>query len=219
MLEIARLMSRCECNENHLRACRIVLTGGPGAGKTAVLELVRQHFCTHVRVLPEAAGIVFGGGFPRGAKDSARRSAQRAIFFVQRELETTMEDEDAAMVLCDRGTVDGHAYWPGPGDFWRSVGTTHTEQLRRYRTVIHLRTPALGNGYNHDNPLRIETAKEAAEIDERIAKAWEGHPQRFFIESTPDFLAKARQAMEILRMEMPECCRRHVVAADDSALG
>lgn len=32
----------------------IVLTGGPGAGKTAVLELVRQQFCAHVEVLPEA---------------------------------------------------------------------------------------------------------------------------------------------------------------------
>jgi predicted ATPase len=40
----------------------VVLTGGPGAGKTALLEVVRRHFCEHVVVLPEAASIVFGGG-------------------------------------------------------------------------------------------------------------------------------------------------------------
>jgi predicted ATPase len=55
----------------------IVLTGGPGAGKTAVLErLVRQEFCAHIQVLPEAAGIVFGGGFPRAGSLEWRRSAQ-----------------------------------------------------------------------------------------------------------------------------------------------
>ena len=38
---------------------RIALTGGPGAGKTAVLELARRLLCEHVHILPEAPGIVF----------------------------------------------------------------------------------------------------------------------------------------------------------------
>ena len=66
---------------------RVVLTGGPGAGKTAVLELIRLFFCVHVRTLPEAAGIVFGGGFPRSDRQVLRQAAQRAIYHVQRELE------------------------------------------------------------------------------------------------------------------------------------
>ena len=66
----------------------IVLTGGPGAGKTAVLEMLRKEVCPHVAILPEAAGILFGGGFWRLPTDSARAAAQRAIFRVQRELET-----------------------------------------------------------------------------------------------------------------------------------
>ena len=152
-------MKPCECSESHERK-RIVLTGGPGAGKTAVLELIRQSFCRHVKVLPEAAGIVFGGGFPRGDSMILRRAAQRAIFFLQREVEATGEADGAAIVLCDRGTVDGAAYWPGPGSLWREVGTTLEEQLRRYDAVIHLRTPASGAGYDHSNPLRIESATE-----------------------------------------------------------
>ncbi len=31
----------------------MVLTGGPGAGKTAILELVRRTLCPHVALLPE----------------------------------------------------------------------------------------------------------------------------------------------------------------------
>ena len=41
-------MLPCECSEPHARR-KIALTGGPGAGKTAVLELVRQSFCKHVQ--------------------------------------------------------------------------------------------------------------------------------------------------------------------------
>ena len=79
-------MVACECSAVHDRR-RVVLTGGPGAGKTAVLELIRQSFCSHVKVLPEAASVVFGGGFPREDDEACRRAAQRAIFRIQRELE------------------------------------------------------------------------------------------------------------------------------------
>jgi predicted ATPase len=203
-------MQPCECSENHQRR-RIVLTGGPGAGKTAVLELVRQYFCRHVQVLPESASILFGGGFPRVQHPAGRKAAQRAIFFVQRELEFAADGTDnPAIVLCDRGTVDGTAYWPGPDEFWQSLETTKATQLGRYDAVIHLRTPPLA-GYNRQNPLRTESAAEALAIDERIAQAWEGHPRRHFVESTADFLSKARTAVNVLRDELPPCCRRHLI--------
>jgi predicted ATPase len=183
------------------------LTGGPGAGKTAVLELVRQQFCSHVQVLPESAGIVFGGGFPRTGSAEWRRGAQRAIFFVQRELESTGADDNAAVVLCDRGTVDGAAYWPGPGSFWDAVGTTQEREMSRYDAVIHLRTPTIDGGYNHGNPLRTESASAAAEIDERLLHIWQAHPHRFIVPSSQDFLEKAARVVDILKAEMPECCR------------
>ena len=208
-------MKPCECKEPHTRR-RIVLTGGPGAGKTATLELIRQSFCEHVHVLPETAGMLFGGGFPRGGAPAVLRAAQRAIFFTQRELEAAADANNAAIVVCDRGTVDGVAYWPGPEDFFAAVGTTLAEQLERYDAVIHLRTPPSGRGYNHQNPLRIETAADAAAVDERIFRAWATHPRRFVVDAMPDFLAKATRAVEILKGELPECCRRHVVAVRPS---
>jgi predicted ATPase len=203
----------CECAAIHERR-RIVLTGGPGAGKTAVLELIRQSFCEHVKVLQEAASLVFGGGFPRDDHEPCRRAAQRAIFYVQRELENIADAHVAAIVLCDRGTLDGLAYWPGATeDFWSSVGTTLEEQLARYDAVIHLRTPALESGYNHQNPLRTESATTAAEVDARILQVWQGHPRRFIVESSAQFLDKADQALRILRGELPDCCRHHVIPA------
>jgi predicted ATPase len=199
-------MTSCELPPIH-PARRIVLTGGPGAGKTAVLETLRKTLCHHVQVLPESAGIVFGGGFPRRSELEGRRAAQRAIFYVQRELEAAVITDDVSIALCDRGTIDSLAYWPGPDDFFAAVGTTLEEQLAHYHAVIHLRTPRDTNGYNRQNPLRIETAAEAAAIDERIAQAWARHPRRFEVASTADFLEKVEHAIEIVRGEMPSCCR------------
>ena len=197
----------CECGSPHPRR-RIVLTGGPGAGKTAVLEVVRQSFCRHVRVLPEAAGILFGGGFPRDDNPASRRAAQRAIYYTQLELESIVDDDGESVTLCDRGTVDGGAYWPGPGDLWSAVGTTRARQLSRYDAVIHLRTPSPAHGYNRANPLRIESAPEAVAIDDRILSLWDGHPRRVLVEATLDFLTKAGRAIEAIAAELPACCRR-----------
>ena len=134
---------------------------------------MRRSLCRHVKILPESAGIVFGGGFPRDDDAECRRAAQRAIFHVQKELEATGDAHNPAIVLCDRGTVDGLAYWPGPpGDFWTSTATTMDTELHRYDTVLHLRTPTADQGYNHQNPLRTETALRAADVDARILQVF-----------------------------------------------
>ena len=196
----------CACKATHVPR-RIVLTGGPGAGKTAALELIRRCFCEHVVLLPEAAGILFLGGFPRGPGLAQRRAAQRAIFHVQRELESTTEEGAPALVVCDRGTIDGMAYWPGPDDFWMAIGTTVERELTRYDGVLHMRTPQSGEMYNHANPMRVESAPEAGRIDERIREAWSVHPHRVEISATPRFLEKAAIVLELIRNELPDCCR------------
>jgi predicted ATPase len=199
----------CACTQVH-RPRKVVITGGPGAGKTAVLELIRQATCAHVKVVPESAGIVFGGGFPRGGAPEVRHAAQRAIYYVQRELEIVAAADNYAVLLCDRGTVDGGAYWTSPGELWPAVGTTLAAELARYDAVIHLRTPG-ADRYHDGNPLRIETAEEAAAIDARIAWVWAAHPRRFEVPASPDFLVKAARAIELVLAELPACCRAGAV--------
>lgn len=187
----------------------IALTGGPGAGKTAVLEMASRAFCRHVAVLPEAASIVFGGGFPRAPEERVLRASQRAIFGIQREVERLLlEEGDVALGLCDRGSIDGVAYWPGPPEsFFEEFGTSIQEELSRYAAVIHLETPKATEGYDRSNTLRVETAEEARVIDGRIADAWRGHPRRFTIPSAADFVDKALLALTKIRGELPPCCR------------
>ncbi|MBK8726124.1 MAG: ATP-binding protein [Holophagaceae bacterium] len=198
--------------------CRlIVLTGGPGAGKTAILEVVRKDFHRGVSVLPEAASILFAGGFPRRRDAPGHRAVQRAIYHVQRELERIALDHPPELdgthggrarrpvILCDRGTLDGLAYWPGdPADFFTDLGTTLEAEFARYHAVIHLRTPPSDNGYNRQNPVRIETAEEAAEVDARILNVWAAHPNCTVVESTAHFLEKVQRVLTLVRAEAGE---------------
>lgn len=201
----------CGCVRTQHPPRRVVLTGGPGAGKTAVLEMARHALCEHVAIMPEAAGIVFGGGFPRHPSEAGLRAAQRAIFRIQREVEALVDEEQrVAIALCDRGTVDGLAYWPGtPESYWLSVGTTHERELARYAAVIHLETPAATSGYNKANVLRVESAEEASVIDGRIEAAWNAHPKRVIVPSASNFVEKAARALELIHAELPSCCKAH----------
>lgn len=208
---------QCACNLTDHRCKLVALTGGPGAGKTAVLEVVRRSLCRHVAVLPESASIVFGGGFPRGASDLERRAAQCAIYQVQRQLERIAEQSSTyAIALCDRGTLDGLAYWPGtPHSYFDEVGSTQAAELSRYAAVVHLRTPSLEHGYDHKNPLRIESPLLAAETDERILLAWRDHPRRIVIDSSATFVEKLLRAVTAIREQLPECCRAHPIPEVD----
>jgi predicted ATPase len=201
----------CSCHEQSHVSQLIAVTGGPGAGKTAILDAARQVFCQHVVIVPEAATIVFSGGFWRLTSEAGRRSAQRAIFHVQRQLETILaEDRLGAVGLCDRGTVDGAAYWPGSEEsYWSELGTSRAQELARYAAVIHLRTPPAAGGYNQQNPFRIESARVAAELDERIFAAWANHPRRTVVEADDSFATKLERALEVITEHMPPCCRNH----------
>jgi predicted ATPase len=182
----------------------IVLTGGPGAGKTAVMQAARQIFAQDVTILPEAASIVYSGGFPRNATHHSVRAAQRAIAAVQAELEQfTLEDNKAPVALCDRGIVDGAAYWPdGMGCFYQAISASAAETLARYTTVIHLSTPAAGKGYDNSNPMRTENAQQARELCRRIERAWDGHPNRLVVPATETFTEKLEQVTAMIRSEL-----------------
>jgi predicted ATPase len=198
----------CQCKKETHDSRLVVLTGGPGAGKTALIEAAKRILCSHVVTLPESASIVFGGGFWRKQSIIGRKAAQRAIFHVQRQLETmVIEERTAVMGICDRGALDSLAYWPGSDEeFFTEFQTSIQAEYQRYHAVIHLRTPNNANGYNFQNPIRIESVEEALKIDDRIATAWGNHPNYHAIPSTKNFFDKLSAALGLLKQEVAGCC-------------
>jgi hypothetical protein len=63
----------------------------------------------------------------------------------------------------------------------------------------------------HDRRRIVLTGGPGAEVEALILNAREGHPGRWLIESSVDCLDKAARALDVLRGELPECCRGHEV--------
>jgi predicted ATPase len=148
--------------------CRIVVTGGPGGGKTTAADLFRREIGERVVIVPEAATLLFSGGFPRVAEPHARVAAQTAIYHVQRNLEEVQSARyPDRVLLCDRGTVDGAAYWPGePEEFFAAVGSSAEREFSRYDAVLFFETAAAGGmSVEGGNPMRIESNAEAVDLD------------------------------------------------------
>ena len=189
------------------RCCRIVLTGGPGGGKTTAADLFRREIGDSVVIVPESATMLFSGGFPRSAQPEAAAAAQQAIFQVQRYLEDIQSVlYPERILLCDRGTVDGAAYGPDtPDDFFSALGTSLEAELARYDGVIFFESAAVGGmTIEGGNPVRNETIAQAVVLDGRLRELWRKHPQFVLIRHHPSFFQKITLGLAALESMVKE---------------
>jgi hypothetical protein len=181
--------------------CRIVLTGGPGGGKTTAADLFRREIGERVVVVPEAATLLFSGGFPRTTDARARKAAQQAIYHVQTQLENVQSAlYPERVLLCDRGTIDGAAYWPDdPASFFTAVGSSEPAELERYDAVLFFESAAVGNmSIEGGNPTRVETNSQAVELDARLRGLWSKHPRFAVVPHHPSFVKKIMLGLALL---------------------
>jgi predicted ATPase len=187
---------------NVQRPRRVVVAGGPGGGKTTAVDLFRREIGSSIVVVPEAATMLFSGGFPRDGTVESRAAVQRAIYYVQRNLEDAQaaRHPDRAL-LCDRGTVDGAAYWPGsPEAFFAEVGSTLEAELARYDAVVFFESASIGGmSIEGGNPMRTEDAEAAARLDRALRALWSKHPRFVVISHTSSFLLKITAGLAVLR--------------------
>lgn len=192
-----------DCEDYFLpnQCCRIVVTGGPGGGKTTAADLFRRELGDKVVVVPEAATLLFRGGFPRSADVAVVKPSQQAIYHVQRNLEDAQAAQFGHRILiCDRGTVDGAAYWPGDNaDFFSLVRSSLQEELGRYDAVLFFETAAVGGlSIEGGNPIRIESLSQAIALDKKLKDLWSQHPNYTFIPHNPSFMKKINMALDCL---------------------
>lgn len=179
---------------------KIVLTGGPSAGKTTVVDILCRNEWFRLAAVPEAASILYRGGFPRSAERIHVRCQQRAIYHVQRELEEIgFLDALHRSLVCDRGTLDGLAYWPDSEDhFFSTIGSSMEKEIARYDWVIHLDTAAPENYQSSE--IRLEQSSQAMAVNERVKHAWRMHPHRIVIPNSSDFLQKVDTTLRAVNL-------------------
>lgn len=177
---------------------RIVLTGGPGAGKSVIAQGIARDFPDRFALVPESATQVYHQlGTRWDLLDlPGRRDAQRRMYRLQLEQEARIELANPGRVLLlDRGTVDGAAYWPdGPDAFWHDVGSSLEKELARYDAAIWLETAAAIGAYDGDasNDIRFETHHDAIPAGQVVLKLWSSHPKLTRVTALPDFEDKIR---------------------------
>ena len=188
---------------------RIVLTGGPGAGKTVVSRAIAERFPDRVALVPESATQIYTRWQRRRDQltHPERREVQRQIYALQlrQEAELAATTRPNQLLLLDRGTLDGACYWPdGVDDYWQHMNTTREAELGRYDAVIWLESCAALGLYDGDasNACRWENAPAAIEAGNLLKRVWAGHPRLYTVAAHPDLNEKtdrvAAQVMALL---------------------
>jgi len=186
--------------ERTQKIIRIVITGGPCAGKTTGISRIRDAFTEKgwlVLLVDETATQLSNGG----AKWKMNRNNREYQFRVTElmlakeraftEIAKTFEAEKV-LVVCDRGTLDNRAYM-NEEEFryvLDKLKTTREELLGHYDAVFHLVTTARGLERCYtlaNNAARYETVEEAVRADDSVIAAWSGHPYLRIIENQEDF--------------------------------
>ena len=184
---------------------RVVVTGGPCAGKSTFLSVVQTKLPDQAGVkvfcVPEAATLLMTGGMEfTNMHPEKLIEYQLALLRVQLALEDNflriaVACGSPSLILCDRGTMDGRAYVSDEqfAEIMRRGGYT-ISQLRdaRYDAIIHLVSAAIGaeTFYNHDNPVRFESVDEAKKNDEHLRRMYIGHPCLKVFDNSTNFEQK-----------------------------
>jgi predicted ATPase len=198
---------------------KIVLTGGPCAGKTTVKEVLAREFVGKAIVVPEVATMLINGGFP-SPNDGLRWSEgwqqllEEAIFHTQTRLEQACEllaqERGVDFLICDRGLMDIAAYTPGGVPAVATLyGVDVQEVYRRYEAVIHLESLATSNPALYletrkkQNAVRFETVDQAQATEHATRRAWIEHPRCTFLPGSDKFADKVVKSIEIVRSHLP----------------
>lgn len=225
---------------------KIVLTGGPCAGKTTGMSWIQNTFekmgYTIIFMQEPATELKSAGITP------ARCSSMMAYQLYQMKLQLEKEDvymraardiaeagtesgEECArkvLLVCDRGFFDNRAYMTPEefGEALRILGVSEEEKFRSYDAVFHLETTAKNAKVFYGtatNAIRDETPEQAAALDDRVIAAWEKHPYYRVIENLSGFEDKMRHLVAEIAAFLGEptpyeARRRFLVEYPDIAL-
>ena len=190
---------------------KIVLTGGPCAGKTTALVKIIEHFTSRgykVFTIPEVPTLFIQAGMDYLTPNkNLFYEGEKATLEIQLALEDkfmkmAQQCDEPAVIICDRGAMDISAYMdPATWEqITRSVGTS-TDELRehRYDAVLHLVSAADGaeKFYTTTNtPKRYEGIEQARILDKRVIDAWTGHPHLRVINNHENFDNKLKRVIK-----------------------
>ena len=192
---------------------RIVLTGGPAAGKTTLISRILKEFKQDdgwkVITIPETAtDLISGFGIRPFGNCVSMLEFQYFVVADQLHKErlalkaAELVPEDKVLIIYDRALFDDKAYITD--EEFRTVlayfGKTEEEVLAGYDAVLHLVSCAKGAefAYNFGNEARYEPLETAREKDDLTLRAWSAHPNLKVIDNSVDFEDKMERGLRAI---------------------
>ena len=179
---------------------KIVITGGPCAGKSTALKTVKEsleNIGYTVLLLPElATDLITNGISPQTCGSSFEyQKLQMRLQFEKEKVYTLaadLMDNEKIVILCDRGVMDSKAYVTKE-EFSKALSDLSLNEtvLRdNYDAVFHLLTTAKGKEEEYtlsNNSARSESIEQARRLDDLTLAAWTGTPHLRVIDNNGNF--------------------------------
>ncbi|HHW69143.1 MAG TPA: AAA family ATPase [Tenericutes bacterium] len=191
---------------------KIVLTGGPCAGKTTALARIEENLTElgyKVFIVGESATEIIKGGIkPFGNKPIDLVKFQELIITYQLSKEKiydeaalSLPEEEKCVIVYDRGVMDNKAYVKDNEfkEILKKLNLDELELIDSYDMVVHLVTAADGKEEYYtleNNAARTETIEEAKALDKKTANAWIGHNNLVIIDNQYDFKDKMTAVLD-----------------------
>ncbi len=206
-VSLEELLKQKEKNYN-VEIHKIVLTGGPCAGKTTALSWINNYFSDRgykVITVPETATELISNGVAPWTCGS-NYDYQTLQIELQKFKEQIFEKGANTMngkilIVCDRGVMDNKAYIEDLKfkRILKELGTNEVRERDSYDAVFHLVTAAKGaeKAYTlENNQARKESLDEARELDDKLIASWTGHPHLRIIDNSTEFEEKLEKLLK-----------------------
>lgn len=187
---------------------KIVLTGGPCAGKTTALSWINNYFTKRgyiVLTVPETATELISNGVAPWTCET-NYDYQLLQVKLQKYKEKIFEDAAKTMngkilIVCDRGIMDNKAYIEDVlfKRILKELDTNEIKERDSYDAVFHLVSAAKGKEDFYtlsNNKARRETVLEAKRLDDKIISSWTGHPHLRIIDNSTEFEEKLERLIK-----------------------
>ena len=188
---------------------RVVITGGPCAGKTTAIESIRTYF------EQKKSRVIFAGEVPTEIMRMGITLAkygklpfQRAIIDLQRKKEQvimdaacSVDDGQEVLIIYDRGILDHFIYLNSEEQklIEEEMGLDRQQLYGNYDLVIHMLSVASEMPELYENSeFRLEAVPEAKEIDDKIGNIWKQHANYVRIGCERDFDVKIQKLIRII---------------------
>ncbi len=203
--------------KKEIKMSKIVLTGGPCAGKTTALTWIYNYFSKRgyfvLLVSESATELITSGIAPWTCKTNYEFQKLQIKF--QKMKEKIYEDAAKCMksnkilIIYDRGILDNKAYMKDV-EFKRILKELETNEVKErdsYDAVFHLVSAAKGKQSEYtlsNNIARTESIEDAIILDDKIISAWTGHPHFRIIDNSTEFEKKLKRLLKEISIFLGE---------------